>query len=66
MLLVTTMARAWPPILCLAMTWLWKWSTMISDLSRIAWSLPSTKARSFFEARRASNSGSSSTVFISL
>ena len=42
MLLVTTIARAWPPILFSAMTWSWKWSTMISALSRMAWSLLST------------------------
>ena len=64
--LVTTIARAAPPILFCASTWSWKWSTMISALRRIAWSLPSTKRRSFLCALRVSNSGSSSTVLASL
>ena len=63
--LVTTIARASPPILFLAMTCSWKWSTMISALRRIAWSWPSTKRRSFFCAFLTSNSGSSSTVLAS-
>ena len=63
---VTTIARASPPILRRASTRSWKWSTMISALRRMAWSLPSTKRRSFFCALRASNSGSSATVLASL
>ena len=31
--LVTTIARAWPPILFRPITCSWKWSTMISALS---------------------------------
>ena len=42
--LVPTIARASPPILFLAMTCSWKWSTMISALRRIAWSWPSDEA----------------------
>ena len=40
--LVTTIARACPPILFSASTCSWKWSTMISALSRMAWSWLST------------------------
>ena len=36
--LVTTIARAWPPIFCRAITCSWKWSTMISAFCRMAWS----------------------------
>src|SRR3954471_20635468 len=58
MLLVTTIARAWPPILRSARTCSSKWSTMISALSWMAWSWLSTYFRSFFFARFVSNSGS--------
>ena len=40
--LVTTIALACPPILPAASTWSWKWSAMISALSRVAWSWLST------------------------
>ena len=59
----TTIARACPPILFSAITCSWKWSTMISALSRIAWSWLSTYCRSFFFAFFVSNSGSSSIFF---
>ena len=64
--LVTTIARACPPIFPAASTCSWKWSTMISALSRIAWSWLSTYRRSFFCAFLVSNSGSSSVFLTSL
>ena len=45
--------------------WMVSIGTMISAFCRIAWSWDSTYRRSFFLARFVSNSGSSSTVFIS-
>lgn len=56
----------YPPIFPAASTCSWKWSTIISALSQIAWSWLSTYRRSFLFAFFVSNSGSSSVFLTSL